>query len=51
MEKKKREKVITRRFNADDVDRWQEQANLQSGGNLTLWIENTLNASLQAKVV
>jgi hypothetical protein len=43
MEKKKRDKVLNKRFNADDVKLWQEQANLQTGGNLTLWIELRLN--------
>lgn len=49
MEKKKRDKVLTKRFNSEDVKQWQKQANLQTGGNLTLWIENVLNGSMQCK--
>jgi len=49
MEKKKRDKMLNKRFNSDDVKKWQEQANLQTGGNLTLWMENILNASMQGK--
>ena len=51
MEKKKRDVSITKRFNADDVKNWQEQANLTTGGNLTLWIENSLNKALPIKKV
>jgi hypothetical protein len=51
MEKKKRNVSITKRFNVDDVKNWQEQANLQTGGNLTLWIENSLNKALPIKKV
>jgi hypothetical protein len=51
MEKKKRDVSITKRFNVDDVKNWQEQANLQTGGNLTLWIENSLNKALPIKKV
>jgi hypothetical protein len=51
MEKKKRDTSLTKRFNADDVKNWQEQANLTTGGNLTLWIENSLNKALPIKKV
>jgi len=51
MEKKKRNTSLTKRFNTDDVNNWQEQANLTTGGNLTLWIENTLNKALPIKKV
>ena len=42
MEKKKRDVSLTKRFNSEDVKKWQEQANLTTGGNLTLWMENAL---------
>lgn len=51
MEKKKRDTSLTKRFNSDDVKNWQEQANLTTGGNLTLWIENKLNKDLPIKKV
>ncbi len=51
MEKKKRDTSLTKRFNANDVKNWQEQANLTTGGNLTLWIENSLNKALPIKKV
>jgi hypothetical protein len=43
MEKKKRELSVTKRFNENDVKKWQEAANLSTGGNLNLWMENKLN--------
>jgi len=43
MEKKKRDISLPKRFNSEDVKKWQEQANLTTGGNLTLWMENALN--------
>ena len=43
MEKKKRELSLTKRFNEDDVKSWQQAANLSTGGNLNLWMENKLN--------
>jgi hypothetical protein len=50
MAKKTRLKVLNKRFNEEDVNNWQEQANLSAGGNLTLWMEITLNAAcLSAK--
>ena len=43
MEKKKRESSVTKRFNENDVKNWQQAANLLTGGNLNLWMENKLN--------
>jgi hypothetical protein len=43
MEKKKREKMLPKRFNENDVKQWQNAANLSTGGNLTLWMELRLN--------
>ena len=43
MEKKKKDSVLNKRFNSDDVNNWQEAANNSTGGNLTLWIELRLN--------
>ena len=43
MTKKKKDTVLTKRFNSDDVNNWQEAANNSIGGNLTLWIELRLN--------
>lgn len=47
MGKKKRDVSLSKRFNTEDVNKWQEQANLTTGGNLTLWMENTLNNALK----
>jgi len=49
MTKKKRDTPITKRFNGEDVKEWQKQANETTGGNLTLWIELTLNNSIKKK--
>jgi len=43
MNKKKRDVSLSKRFNSEDVKKWQEQANITTGGNLTLWMENALN--------
>lgn len=43
MLKKKRDVSLPKRFNSEDIKKWQEQANLTTGGNLTLWMEKTLN--------
>ena len=51
MEKKKRDISLTKRFNSEDVKKWQEQANLTTGGNLTLWMENTLNNAVKKQNV
>lgn len=45
MGKKSRTKILNKRFNEEDVNNWQEQANLSTGGNLTLWMELALNAA------
>lgn len=50
MEKKKRNVSLPKRFNSEDVKKWQEQANLTTGGNLTLWMENALNNALNNAV-
>lgn len=47
MEKKKRDISLPKRFNSEDVKKWQEQANLTTGGNLTLWMENALNNAVK----
>jgi hypothetical protein len=47
MEKKKRDVSLPKRFNSEDIKKWQEQANLTTGGNLTLWMENALNDALK----
>jgi hypothetical protein len=50
MANKTRTKILNKRFNEEDVNNWQEQANLATGGNLTLWMELNLNAAcLSAK--
>ena len=51
MEKKKRDTMLPKRFNEEDIKKWQEQANLTTGGNLTLWMENTLNNALKKQNV
>lgn len=47
MEKKKRDTMLPKRFASEDVKKWQEQANLTTGGNLTLWMENALNNAVK----
>ena len=47
MEKKKKDTVLNKRFNSDDVNNWQKAANNFTGGNLTLWIELRLNEAAQ----
>ena len=42
-EKKKKNTVVTKRFNTNDVNNWQTAANEFTSGNLTLWIELRLN--------
>ena len=51
MEKKKRDVSLPKRFNSEDVKKWQEQANLTTGGNLTLWMENALNNAVKKQNV
>jgi len=43
MKKKTRCTSLTKRFNFGDIKTWQHRANLETGGNLNLWMENTLN--------
>ena len=45
MTKKKKDTVLNKRFNSDDVNNWQKAANNFTGGNLTLWVELRLNES------
>ena len=47
MEKKKKDTVLNKRFNSEDVNNWQEAANNSTGGNLTLWIELRLNEAVK----
>jgi len=51
MEKKKRDVSLPKRFNSEDVKKWQEQANLTTGGNLTLWMENALNNAIKKQAL
>jgi hypothetical protein len=51
MKKKKRDTMLPKRFNLEDVKKWQEQANLNTGGNLTLWMENALNNAVKKQNV
>jgi len=39
--------MLPKRFNSADIKKWQKQANLSTGGNLTLWMENTLNDAVK----
>jgi hypothetical protein len=41
MEKKKRDVSLPKRFNSNDIKKWQEKA------NLTLWMENALNNAVK----
>ena len=45
-QKKMRDKSITKRFNSNDIKKWQAAANKEAGGNLTLWIELILNKEI-----
>lgn len=49
--KKKRDTMLPKRFNADDIKNWQKEANKTTGGNLTLWMENVLNNALKKQNV
>ena len=51
MEKKKRDVSLPKRFNSDDIKKWQKQANLTTGGNLTLWMEIALNSTVKKQNV
>jgi len=50
MDKKKKDRTLPKRFNSDDIDRWQEAANLTTGGNLTLWMELNLNEAARKQL-
>jgi hypothetical protein len=41
--KKKKDTVLNKRFNSEDIGNWQKSANNFTGGNLTLWVELRLN--------
>lgn len=41
--------MLSKRFNPTDAAKWQNQANIECGGNLTLWIEKTLNNEIYDK--
>ena len=43
--------MLPKRFNANDIKNWQNEANLTTGGNLTLWMENTLNSAVKKQNV
>lgn len=51
MEKKKRDKMLPKRFNEEDIKNWQNEANKITGGNLTLWMENALNNAVKKQNV
>jgi hypothetical protein len=51
MEKKKRDTMLPKRFNEEDVKKWQEQANLTTGGNLSLFMVNGLNDAVKKQNV
>jgi hypothetical protein len=36
-------KQIGKRFNPEDIKKWQREADLTTKGNLTLWMETVLN--------
>lgn len=47
MAKKKHDILLSRRFYSGDIDKWQELANKETGGNLTLFIELTMNKAVE----
>ena len=51
MEKKKRDTMLPKRFNTNDIKNWQNEANKATGGNLTLWMENALNNAVKKQNV
>lgn len=50
MGKKKREKMLPKRFNEEDVSNWQSAANLSNRGNLTAWMELRLNEAAKKEL-
>ncbi len=51
MAKKKHDRQLSKRFNGSDIDKWQELANKETGGNLTLLIELTMNKAVERAAV
>jgi hypothetical protein len=47
MPKKLKDFRLNKRFRSDDVAKWQLQADKETGSNLTLWIELTLNKTIK----
>lgn len=47
--KKSHNTMLSKRFNYGDISNWQVMANKETGGNLTLWIELTLNKAINFK--
>lgn len=45
MKKKKNKVLLPKRFEADDIDKWKQQAQKKHNGNLSLWMAVTLNAA------
>lgn len=46
--KAKRDRQITKKFCGKDVEMWQQKADEQTGGNLTLWMEIVCNAAAKS---
>lgn len=46
MPKKPTRKMLAKRFLESDIERWQKEANKTHRANLTWWMEETLNKSL-----
>lgn len=40
---KKKDVLLPKRFNADDIAKWQKIADKETRGNLNLWMELILN--------
>lgn len=41
---KKRDVQLSKRFNKEDIIKWQEHANIATAGNLSLFMDLALNA-------
>lgn len=46
---KKRDTMLLKRFASEDIKRWQEQANLTTGGNLTFLLKCTVSGCTGVK--
>lgn len=46
--KAKRDRQVTKKFCGKDVEMWQQKADEQTGGNLTLWMEIVCNAAAKS---